>query len=795
MKKVPLSRLAWPCPENIFKFRTTAELNPSEDIIGQREAIESIKTGIEIGGQGYNIFISGLAGTGRKSTLYKFLTKNIGKTTKSLEDIVFLYNFDVPEEPVSLKIPKGEGIAISRSMEELLENLENLISAIYFNDRYLSELMSFEKKEKKEENRIFSKIDKLVKTSGFRWKKSEGEGSKMELMPVHKKKVLSFNELSELVEKNQLKNRKLEEYLDKKDQIEKTIALYLNDFKTLRTDFSNKKKKLDIETAYPFLKLIFDDLKKLTSSQEMKNYLDCFLDYMLANISLWKSLLESEGDKEKWKIEKESIDSILSINLAVNNHKKIKRPVIIENFPSENNLFGTVENVSSSERIHTGIKAGSLLKAHRGFLIIDAFDLLQEENSWQRLKRTLKTQRLEITPVINPLSSKSYLRPNPVEIDVKVVMIGNDEIYSALYYKDPDFAKIFKIKAKFEEHMPLTKRNLKKYANFIAVTAKKEKLPPFSRESVVGICDFAVKETGDKKLISTKFGKISDLVKESAYWEVKRKKRAKVITYKSVEKAIEKMRFRRTALEREYLRLIREDIVKIFLKGSQTGQVNALTVIDYDDISIGLPARITASVSPGEKGIVSIDRKSKLSGEIHTKGVNIICGYLRGKYAYDLPLSIHASICFEQSYNVIDGDSASVAEICVLISSITKIPVKQNFSVTGSVDQAGNVQAVGGINEKIEGFFKVCKVKNIKNGALILPEDNENSLMLDKVIRQSVASGNFSIYSVKTVDEVLCLILDVKGEKNALRFIEKKVKEGLKYYYEKSYSAKRGNNA
>ncbi|MBN2363659.1 AAA family ATPase [candidate division WOR-3 bacterium] len=795
MKKIIASKLTWSCPEDVFKFKTTSELNPTEDIIGQREAIESITTGIEIDGQGYNVFISGLAGTGRKSTLHKFLTKKIGRGEKNLEDIIFLYNFDIPEEPVSIKLSKGEGILLSRALEELLENLENLISAIYFNDKYMSELMTFEKKEKKEENRIFSKIDKLVKTSGFRWMKTEGEGSKMELMPVHKKKVFSFNELTELVEKNQLKNKKLKEFLEKKDEIEKTIALYLNDFKTLRTAFSNRKKKLDIDTAYPFLKLIFEDLKELTSSAEMKDYLDFYLDYMLTNISLWKTLMEAEQDKEKWKSEKESIDSIMSINVAVNNHKKIKRPVIIESFPSENNLFGTVENVSSSEKIHTSIKAGSLLKAHKGFLIIDAFDLLQEENSWQRLKRTLKTQRLEITPVANPLSSRSYLRPNPVEIDVKVVMIGNDEIYSALYYKDPDFPKIFKIKAKFDEHMLLSKRNLKKYSNFIALTSKKENLPHFSRESVISICEYAVKLAGDKKLISTKFGKISDLMKESSYWETKKNKKAKTVTQKSVEKAIDMMRFRRTSLEREYLRLIRDNVIKIFLKGSQIGQVNGLTIIDTDDIPVGLPARITARVSPGEKGIISIDRKSNLSGEIHTKGVNIISGYLRGKYAEESPLSIHASVCFEQSYNIIDGDSASVAEICALLSCISKIPVKQNFAVTGSVDQTGNVQAVGGINEKIEGFYRTCKMKKIRNGSLIIPKDNENSLMLGKDIRQSSAAGSFSIYSVNSIDETLCLILDTGNERNKMQYIEKRIKEGLKNYFEKSYAVKRGRYA
>ncbi|MBN1149679.1 AAA family ATPase [candidate division WOR-3 bacterium] len=795
MNRIDAQKLSWQCPKNLFRFKSTSEISPAEDIIGQREALESIKTGIEIDSQGYNIFISGLAGTGRKSTLHKFLTKRIRMKEKKLEDVIFLYNFDIPEEPISLKLPTGEGTAVSRALQELLENLENLISAIYFNDKYLSELMEFDKKEKKEEDKIFSKIDKLIKTSGFRWIKSKNEDMKMELLPIHKKKVLSFSELSELVEKNQLKNKKLKEYINKKEKIEKIIALYLNDFKTLRTSFSNKRKKLDIDTAYPFLKLIFEDFKKLTSSLQMKEYLDVFLDYMLLNISYWKTLMEDEKAKDKWREEKESIDNIMSINVAVNNYKKSKRPVIIESFPSENNLFGTVENVGSSEKIHLGIKAGSLLKAHKGFIIVDAYELLQEDNSWQRLKRTLKTQNLEITPVSNPLSTRNYLRPNSVQIDVKVIMIGNDEIYSSLFYKDPDFPKIFKIKAKFEEHMPLTKRNLRKLANFTALTTQKEGLPGFSKEAVIRICEHAVKLSGDKKHISTKFGMLSDLIKESVYWERKKNTRTKTVTLISVEKAMNKMRFRKTALERDYLKLISDNIIKIFLKGSQKGQVNALTVIETEEVSIGLPSRITAVVSPGEKGIISIDRKSNLSGEIHTKGVNIIGGCLRGKYSRDYPLSIHASICFEQSYNIVDGDSASTAEICAILSSISGIPVKQNFAVTGSVDQNGNVQAVGGINEKIEGFFKTCKIKRIKNGAVVLPKDNENSLMLDKEIKKAVSAGNFSLYSVNNIDETLCLIFDTGSGKTNLTAIRKRILKGIKNLYDKSPHAKRGNHA
>lgn len=761
MKQLKIKDLKWICPKDVFNFKTTEEIKPITEIIGQKTAIESIKIGLHIRSPGYNIFITGLAGTGRKSIVHRFLKKSTKDYDCTLEDILYFYNFDNPDEPKVFKVKTNEGGNLVASMLYLAEKIEDFILTIFNTDIYYDNLITLEKKQKKEEEKIFKEINKLVKKYEFEWIHSPQDPSKLLLLPFINGKVVDFTELAKLVKEKVISHEAVEQIKKKKSELEQAITISLNEIRTMKHRHLDEINKLDRKTASPLTDIVFEDLKVLTTSKEVKNQLDVIKEFFISNISVWKNFIQSDLSKVEWAVEKKNLQNKMRIFLAVNNSSLKRRPIIIENFPTEKNLFGSIDISNDSTLNHLNVKSGSLLKAHKGYIVIDAIELIQENDSWQRLKRTLKTGRLEISPIATQYSTGGYLRPDPVEIDVKVILIGKEELYSAMYLKDPEFSKIFKIKANFEHKMPLSNKNLKKYASFVALITQRDNLLPFSRNAVKVICEYAYRLAEGRKFLSTKFGKISDLVKESNYWEVNTNPKAKFVSDMSVKKAILKKRERHNSFEKGIFKLIEDGIIKINFSGEKIGQINGLTIIEDEENLMGLPVRISAQTSPGRKGVISIERESNLSGEMHTKGILIINGFLRGRYSSQKPLSLQATICFEQTYSMIDGDSATCAEMCVLLSSLTKIPIKQNFAITGSADQYGNVQAVGGINEKIEGFYKICKIKNIKNGSVIIPEDNIVNLQLNDDVIEDIKKSKFFLYSASHIDEILQLITDV----------------------------------
>jgi ATP-dependent Lon protease len=460
---------------------------------------------------------------------------------------------------------------------------------------------------------------------------------------------------------------------------------------------------------------------------------------------------------------------IYQVNLLIDNSDTQGAPVVMETNPNYFNLFGSIEATVNRMGLwqtdFTKIKAGSLLKANGGYLVINALDALVEPGVWPTLKRTLKNQKLEIqNPSVIYLVSTSSLKPQPIDLDIKIVMIGDAYIYHLLYYQDQDFKKIFKIKAEFDSEIKRGKNTIYEYTAFIKKICDQDKLNHFERDGIASIIEYGIRIAGKQNKVSTRFNILANIIREASYWAKKEKKTSVNRTH--VLKAINE-RFERTSLiEDKIQEMIDDGTIMIDTKGSVVGQVNGLSVYMLGEIAFGKPTRITVSTAMGRAGVINIEREADMSGRTHNKGVLILGGYLRGKYAQNKPFSLSASLAFEQSYSGVDGDSASSTEVYAIMSSLSKIPLRQDIAVTGSLNQKGQIQPIGGVNEKIEGFFKVCKAKGITGTqGVIIPHQNVQNLMLNEEVVKEVKEGSFHIYPVKTIDEGIEILTGIKAGK------------------------------
>jgi len=521
----------------------------------------------------------------------------------------------------------------------------------------------------------------------------------------------------------------------------------------------------------PAIKDSISDIKEKFNYEKIHQYLDEVQEDILANLGRFREKEETPPPLPGL-VMPPSVDSFseYQVNVLVDNSETKGAPIIVETTPNYRNLFGTIERVVERTGIwktdFLHIKAGSFLRANGGYLIFNALDALMETWVWPTLKRTLKNQVIEIQ-TYDPLYffSTSALKPEPIECNTKVIMIGDTQIFYLLYSLDDDFKKIFKIKADFDSVMNKDDDKIQQYASFIRKICDEDKLRPFDNTGIAAVVEYGVRITGRQKKLSTRFHLIADLLREANYWA--EKDGSDVVTEKHVDKANEKRVYRVNLIEEKIQEMIDDGTILIDSDGMVVGQVNGLSVYNLGDYMFGKPSRITAKTSLGKAGIINIEREAEMSGPIHNKGVYILTGYLRGKYAQDKPITMSASLCFEQSYSGVEGDSASSTEIYALLSSISELPLRQDIAVTGSVNQKGEVQPIGGVNEKIEGFFDVCKTKGLtgKQGVMI-PHLNVDDLMLRKDVVEAVKERKFHIYPVKTIDQGIEILTGVEaGEK------------------------------
>ncbi|HOE13799.1 MAG TPA: ATP-binding protein [Candidatus Saccharicenans sp.] len=760
--------LAWSCPEELIPFESTAECLACEGIIGQEKALKSLETGLEIKSRGYNIFITGLVGTGRTTTIKKFLERiKVGQPVP--DDLLYVNNFKKPEEPLFLSLPAGKGRLLSDGLDRLINmlkaNIPELLKSQFFQERKQSIVDSQQRKQRE----VLQKFNDLVSAEGFAVIQVQmGLFTRPDLLPVIEGQPTPFNKLEALAKEDKFPKKKLEELKKKYSQLTDQLEKVISQLKAIDDETQLLLKNQEIEVCSPLIKGGLNDLRQGLPFPAVQSYLEEIEKNLLEDLDLFK------GQKTEDENQPEEFDPFLDyrVNLLVDNSDLQGAPVIMEITPNYINLFGTIEysygHFGLGQTDFTKIKAGSFIKANGGYLVLNALDVLSEAGVWASLKRTLRYQTYEIQNPVSPfLISTKRLKPEPIKCDVKVIMIGDDYLYNLLYFLDDDFKKIFKVKAEFDSEMEKTEKTIIDYATFIKKISNEDKLQPVGRDGIAAIVEFGVRQAGRQKKLSTRFHLIADVVREADYWA--RKNGHQLVSRQDVQTAIKEKVERVNLVERKIREMIEEGTILIDTQGKTVGQVNGLAVYDTGELTFGQPTRITARTSMGRAGVISIEREADLSGKTHNKGVLILAGYLRGKYAQNKPFALSASIAFEQSYSGVDGDSASSTEVYAILSSLSGLPLRQDLAVTGSLNQKGEIQPIGGVNEKIEGFFAVCRAKGLTGTqGVIIPYQNVSNLMLSEEVVQAVKNGQFHIYPIKTIDEGLEILTGVKaGERQA----------------------------
>jgi lon-related putative ATP-dependent protease len=761
-------KLRWTCPADKIVFASTSDYEPCEEIIGQQRALRSLRTGLDIKTLGYNIFISGMVGTGRTTTIKQLLERL--KTGEPIpDDILFVNNFKNPDEPRLIMLPAGKGKAFVESMAKLIDRLQQNVPELLKSKYYSARRNEIIESHQKKQQDILKTFEDEVAEKGFTVIQVQmGLFVKPDLIPLVEGQPTPFPKLEALVKEKKFPAKQLEDLKARYDELSDKLEKIFGTLRDIEEETRNQLQAWDAEAITPIIKDGVNGLRADFPYPQAQDYFAEVEENLIKNNELFKGTKKEEegGGPER---ARDPNDPFLEyrVNLLVDNSEMPHAPVIIENNPSYVNLYGSIESAASRfgawQTDFTRIKAGSFLKANGGYLIINALDAVIEPGVWPTLKRTLRSQVFEIQNFASLyFFSPKSLKPQPIKVNVKVVMIGDDEVYNILYFADSDFRKIFKIKAEFDSEITRTDRTIGDYASFIQKICKEEGLNPFDREGIAAIIEYGTRVAGRQRKVSARFNIVADVIRESSYWSVKDHK--DTVTRRHVDRAV-KERFERVSLiEDKIQEMIEEGSILIDTQGAVVGQVNGLSVYDMGQFAFGKPTRITAKTSVGRTGIINIEREADMSGPTHNKGVLILAGYLRGRYAQHRPLSMSASIAFEQSYGGVDGDSASSTEVYAILSSLSRLPLRQDLAVTGSLNQKGEIQPIGGVNEKIEGFFDVCKAKGLTGTqGVIIPQQNVQNLMLRHEVVDAVKAGKFHIHPVGSIDQGIEILTGVKA--------------------------------
>ena len=740
------------CDMSILAFKTTDELEISSDIIGQDRALEALKFGIGIKHDGYNLFVSGSTGLG-KHTIVKHLLKSKVVDTPTPSDWCYINNFEHHHKPHFLKLPAGYGRKLRNDMQQLIEDLLVAIPAAFETDEYnahikeiQNELIALDKKE-------FSKLDKKSLSQNIAFVRTSGGYT---LGPMRDDKVLTPQEFDELSEKEK------DDVKKKIDEIEKEVNATLHKLPIWARDTRKKIKLYNREVTELTVDQFIDELReKYSQLPDVLNFFYNIKNEIIEDVDAFRHQGESVVTIPGLELPKASF-SQYQVNVLVDNSNVEGAPVIYEDNPTYNNLMGRIEHMAQYGTLLTNftlIKSGALHRANGGFLIVDAHRLLTSPFAYEGLKRALRARKVRIESLEKMLSVSSTisLEPEPIPIDLKVIITGDRWLYYLLKKYDPEFNQLFKVTADFSEEIDRNSENTLLYARIIATFQHEHKLKPFEQKAVALIIEDCARKIEDAEKISLHMENLLDLLREADYWA--EHEQHDVVQRNDVQLALD-TRIRRVDQLRE---LVHEQVLRgtylLDTKGSKVAQVNGLSIIQLDSYSFGRPSKITATARLGSGKVIDIEREVELGGSIHSKGVLILSSYMANRYVQEEPLSLSASLVFEQSYGMIEGDSASVAELCALLSAVAKLPIDQSFAVTGSVNQLGQIQAIGGVNEKIEGFFDICKARELTGSqAVIIPASNVKHLMLRSDVVNAVKEKQFNVYAVETVDQVMELL-------------------------------------
>ncbi|MBK8986938.1 MAG: AAA family ATPase [Chloroflexi bacterium] len=740
---------------NLFTFATTADLPASNHIIGQPRGTHAIEFGIGIQSQGYNIYLLGPMGTGRATAIERFLQDRTA-AQPAPADWIYVHNFSIPHQPRAIALPAGEGSVFQARMAALIARISEDLPQAFDTDTYKEAIQAARSAFEEQQDRLFSALQQKAALQGFGLVKT---ASGVTIAPVRNGQKLTPEELQNLSLADQQELEDLLAVLS--EELEDTLYQIYR----LETDHRQQIQEIDRAVAEAAVQHHFAELHDTYHDyDELLLYLGEVHQDVLDQIDDFAPHLDSEEEINLRRYE---------VNLVVENSKTDGAPVIIEPNPTYNTLFGRLEYEMESGVVFThftNIKAGSLHRANGGYLIMQATDLLKNIDAWEALKRGLRAQEIQILPSATMDETRvlaKSLTPEPIPLKVKIILMGSLDVYYLMYQQDEDFPDLFKVRVDFDSTMVRNGSNMHEYAGFIASRCHEEGLRHFDRTAVAKVIEYGSRLVNQQSKLSTRFGAIADLIREASYWAGVNGRA--VVTADDVQQTLDERIYRSNRVEE----IIQEEIIEgtlfIATEGAVVGQVNGLSVIDIGDYSFGQPGRITARTFMGEGGVIHIERETEMSGPIHEKGVLTLTGYLGGTYAQQQPLSLTASLTFEQNYVGIEGDSAASTELYALLSSLSEIPIKQGIAVTGSVNQRGDVQPIGGVNEKIEGFYRVCCACGLTGEqGIIIPASNVESLMLHEDVVTAVSQGQFHIWPVRSIDEGIELLTGIPaGELDA----------------------------
>ena len=754
------------CNPNLFKFETTKELVDTNDLIyGQERGIKALEFGTEIDIKGYNLYLEGPSGVGKTMYTKKFLTKKAEKE-KVPNDWVYIYNFENPNEPVAVSFPAGQGKVFKSTMESFVKDVRKDLRKTFNNDDFEKEKQIIKQEYEEKRENLLKKLNQKTMIQGFQVSSTDNG---VYMMPVLDGKTLAEDEFEELDE-----NVK-REFEERSALVQEQIFQALSEIKLIEKAAEKKIDEWQSNIALMTINVHINSIKaNYKRNKKIGTYLDNIKKDILRNINAFlapeqDTKTQTTQNQAGQKPEQKEPWLNYRVNLFIDNSKLEGAPVIMDTNYSYYNIFGGLEYENQYGALKTDymmIKPGLLHQANGGYIIFQAKDILANSVCYEALKKALLIKELSIENMTEQRGGMLLvsLKPEPIPLNAKVLLIGNSNIYHTLLSMDEDFRKLFKIKVEFEEDAPKTVENIERLSKFVRSFCTQENLLDLDKEAMAKVVEITSNMAGDKEKLSTQFSAIGEIVGEASVWAKKDKK--KIISKEYIQKALDERIDRIKKYDTRYLQMIKEEALLIDTEGFKVGQINGLTVIKIGDYSFGKPARITASTYMGKDGIINIEREVDMSGSSHSKGVLILTGYLGQQFAQDIPLTLTANICFEQLYGGVDGDSASSTEAYALLSSLSEIPINQSIAVTGSVNQKGEIQPIGGVNEKIEGFYQICKLRGF-NGeqGVIIPKQNVRNLHLNDEIIDSVRKSKFHIYAISSIDEGIEILTGVPAGK------------------------------
>ena len=750
------------CSPEIFKFESTAELDDNNLVYGQDRAIKALQFGLNVDVKGYNLYLEGPTGVGKTMYTRNYLTQ-IASTKKTPCDWCYIYNFENSNEPIAVSLPAGQGKEFQQTMDSFIKDIRLDLKRTFSNDDFEKEKAMIKQEFENKRNVLLERLNKKSMQHGFQVKTAQNG--------IYMLPILNGNTIQE-EEFEKLDDETKKQFEDKSTIVQEQIYAAISEIKAIEKAADKKIEDWQSNIALLTINMHINNIKSnYKRNKKIGKFLDDIKKDILKNLNYF---IEDEKEvcqqPQMPKIEPPKPWMNYRVNLFIDNSNLEGAPVIMDSNYSYSNIFGRLEYENQYGMLktdYTMLKPGLLHEANGGYIIFQAKDLLQNQVCYESLKKALMVKELGIENGISEQRSSMVmisLKPEPIPLNVKVLLIGDSNIYYSLLSYDSDFRKLFKIKVEFEDDAPRSDENMLRLSKFVYSFCEKENLLHLDKEAMAKVVEFASKLADDKQKLSTKFNDIGEIVGEASTWA--KLAREKVVTKKYVQKALDERIERVKKYDQRYLEMIKKDTLLINTDGFEVGQINGLTVMTIGDYSFGKPSKITASTYMGKSGIINIEREVELSGSSHSKGVLILTGYIGEMFAQDIPLSLTASICFEQLYGGVDGDSASSTEAYALLSSLSGIPINQSIAVTGSINQKGEIQPIGGVNEKIEGFYQICKMRGLngKHG-VIIPQQNVRNLHLSDEVIESVKEEKFHIYAITNVEEGIEILTGVPAGK------------------------------